>query len=138
MTYNYSATPVRLTDECGDGTLMCPVCGGGNLHVKKVHDIAEGGAASGGGAQIVFSCELCSMDEMSLAGDVGSLCILHHKGTTQVSWELNPAFADPARIDEHDKLLSQYYEVRNKIYALKHPPTVLETPMSLLVNAWDK
>lgn len=132
MTYNYSATPVRLTDECGDGTLMCPVCGGGNLHVKKVHDIAEGGA------QIVFSCELCSMDEMSLAGDVGSLCILHHKGTTHVSWELNPAFADPARIAEHDNLLRQYYEARNKIYALTHPTKVPEISLRDLVNEWGE
>jgi hypothetical protein len=134
MTYNLLEPAARITDECGDGTLMCPVCGEGYLHPGKVTEFREGGV------QIAFGCEHCSMPEMSLADTVGNLIILHHKGNTHVTWEVNPAFMNAERVQEHERLLKEYYNILGKLCAIrgvtKHTTSLDDLKAAVL--EWDK
>lgn len=134
MTYNLVEPAARLTDACGDGTLMCPICGEGYLHPGKVTELKDGGA------YIAFSCEHCSLHELSLADTIGSLRILHHKGNTHLSWEVNPAFMNSERVREHEKLINQYYDVLGKLHALRaeaKPKTPIEQ-LRDAVRGWDE
>jgi hypothetical protein len=132
MIYISTDTPVRITDECGDGTLMCPICGGGNLHIAKVHEVV------GGGAEIAFDCENCSMHELALSRTVGSIGIRHHKGSTYLSWALNPSYMNVERVAAHDKLLEEYYAARSNLYKSMDPPERPEPTLAELTRAWDK
>jgi hypothetical protein len=113
MTYNKLEPAARLTDNCGDGTLTCPVCWEGYLRPGKVTELQEGGV------YIAFSCEHCTMPEMSLADTIGSLRILYHKGNTNLTWEVNPVFLNAERVREHETLVGQYYDTVRKINALR-------------------
>lgn len=77
------------------------------------------------------------MSDLSLAETVGSLHILFHKGTTFVSWEVDPAFADTQRVAEHDALMEEYYQVLTKLRALRKPVDSFAADLRALTEAWS-
>lgn len=99
---------IKITDDCGDGTLHCPGCGGYNLHHEKVthfncgiRTVVDDNKATtvdtykveeekhgyrGNAIRILFSCEMCTGVHPK-EDDMYSLLIAQHKGTTYMQWE---------------------------------------------------
>jgi hypothetical protein len=115
--------PVRISGDVGPNTLVCPSCGGPNLHFDEAHEATDGAVC------IQFSCEGCAMGEGYIADTVGYLNIYHHKGTTYMSWSVNRVLLDDEACSSFYQLQAQRQDTEEKIRAIRNK-YVVSSPQS--------